>query len=238
MFGGATVFMLLASQNLQLVVAHLFHKDLSFCVWLLVLAGILIPCTWPGTPKDFWPVAVGAMTATSLACIVLVVAMAKDPRSVAPVVHREVDLLSFAMAFGTIAFSSCGHPWLALRTMDRETRVRIPAEASGIFPTKVGFYPERVCYGPSGEAVATQPSFTHFTVMAAMYLSVAITGYYVYGQNVKENVLQTVSAGTPLLIVELLITGHLVCSYIIVINPVCQEVEDIIGISKSQCRYT
>ncbi|KAK7474591.1 hypothetical protein BaRGS_00034175 [Batillaria attramentaria] len=69
--------------------------------------------------------------------------------------------------------------------------------------------------------------------MAAMYLSVAITGYYVYGQNVKENVLQTVSAGTPLLIVELLITGHLVCSYIIVINPVCQEVEDIIGISKN-----
>nr|KAG5709696.1 hypothetical protein BaRGS_027721 [Batillaria attramentaria] len=27
---------------------------------------------------------------------------------------------------------------------------------------KVGSYPERVCYGPNGEAVATQPSFTHF----------------------------------------------------------------------------
>nr|KAG5712478.1 hypothetical protein BaRGS_011452 [Batillaria attramentaria] len=28
---------------------------------------------------------------------------------------------------------------------------------------KVGSYPERVCYGPNGEAVATQPRFTHFT---------------------------------------------------------------------------
>nr|KAG5688920.1 hypothetical protein BaRGS_014905 [Batillaria attramentaria] len=28
---------------------------------------------------------------------------------------------------------------------------------------QVGSYPERVCYGPNGEAVATQPSFTHFT---------------------------------------------------------------------------
>nr|KAG5707666.1 hypothetical protein BaRGS_031048 [Batillaria attramentaria] len=28
---------------------------------------------------------------------------------------------------------------------------------------EVGSYPERVCYGPNGEAVATQPSFTHFT---------------------------------------------------------------------------
>nr|KAG5697552.1 hypothetical protein BaRGS_019773 [Batillaria attramentaria] len=46
--------------------------------------------------------------------------------------------------------------------MDQETRVRIPAEASGIFPTKVGSYPERVCYGLNGEAVATQPRFTHF----------------------------------------------------------------------------
>nr|KAG5696298.1 hypothetical protein BaRGS_027908 [Batillaria attramentaria] len=28
---------------------------------------------------------------------------------------------------------------------------------------KVGSYPERVCYGPNGEAVATQPSFSNFT---------------------------------------------------------------------------
>nr|KAG5689179.1 hypothetical protein BaRGS_033193 [Batillaria attramentaria] len=49
------------------------------------------------------------------------------------------------------------------RQMDRDTLVRVPAEASGIFPTQVGSYPERVRYGPNGEAVATQPSFTHFT---------------------------------------------------------------------------
>ncbi|KAK7474589.1 hypothetical protein BaRGS_00034173 [Batillaria attramentaria] len=203
LFGTAVVFLLLASQNLQLVVDHLFHKNLSFCFWLLIVAGILLPCTWPGTPKDFWPVAIGAMTATSLACVILVVVMGIDSKTAPPVVHRDVDLLSFAMAFGTIAYASCGHP--AFPTFQTDMRE----------PAKFG---RAACLA--------------YLVMAAMYLPVAITGYYVYGQNVKENVLQTVSAGTPLLIVELLITGHLVCSYIIVINPVCQEVEDIIGIER------
>ncbi len=26
----------------------------TFCVWLVVMAGILVPLSWLGTPKDFW----------------------------------------------------------------------------------------------------------------------------------------------------------------------------------------
>lgn len=203
LFGTAVVFLLLASQNIQLIVSQLFHHNWSFCYWLLVVAGVLLPCTWPGTPKDFWPVGIGAMSATSIACIILVVVMGTDSSTAPPVKHRQTDLLSFAMAFGTIAYACCGHPvFPTLQTDMRE-------------PTKFG-----------------RSAVLAYLVMAAMYIPVAVAGYFVYGQDVKENILLTVSSGAPLIIVEFLITGHLVCSFIIVVNPVCQEVEDIIGVAR------
>lgn len=64
------------------------------------------------------------MSATSIACVILVVVMGVDARSAPPVVHRDVDLLSFAMAFGTIAYASCGHP--AFPTF--QTDMREPAK--------------------------------------------------------------------------------------------------------------
>lgn len=65
-----------------------------------------------------------------------------------------------------------------------------------------------------------------------MYFPVAVTGFFVYGQDVQENILLSVKSGALLTIVEILITGHLICSYIIVINPVCQEIEEILKIER------
>ena len=28
--------------------------NLSACIWLVIIAGALVPVTWLGTPKDFW----------------------------------------------------------------------------------------------------------------------------------------------------------------------------------------
>ncbi|KAK7478884.1 hypothetical protein BaRGS_00029865 [Batillaria attramentaria] len=205
LFGVSVVFLLLASQNMHLIFKqHIGHVDLSFCYWLLIVGGVLLPCSWPGTPKDFWPVAVGATTATSLACIILVITMGVDAKDAPPLVHREVDLLSFATAFGTICFAFGGHP--TFPTFQTDMRE----------PDKFG----RSCL------------FAYLVVLL-MYLPVATTGYWVYGRDVAENVLTSVKAGVPLLIVEILITGHLVCSFIIVINPLCQEIEEIIGIERN-----
>lgn len=71
-----------------------------------------------------------------------------------------------------------------------------------------------------------------------MYFPVASVGYFVYGTNIKDNILETVSAGPMLTIVQVLITGHLVCSFIIVINPVCQEIEELLGIERRKIRVS
>ena len=71
-------------------------------------------------------------------------------------------------------------------------------------------------------------------VMTVMYLPVAAGGFFVYGNKVQDNVLLTVTPGAALQVVQCLITGHLICSFIIVINPICQEMEEILGISPSK----
>lgn len=50
------------------------------------------------------------MAATSIACVILVTNMALDAKKVPTVIHGEVDLVSFAAAFGTICFAFGGHP--------------------------------------------------------------------------------------------------------------------------------
>lgn len=67
-------------------------------------------------------------------------------------------------------------------------------------------------------------------VVLLMYLPVAISGYIIYGAQASDNILESMSPGPMLYIVEVLITLHLFCSFIIVINPVCQETEELLRI--------
>ena len=47
---------------------------LHLCQWMVIVAVILTPLTWAGTPKDFWPIAVGALITTVVACVLIIVA--------------------------------------------------------------------------------------------------------------------------------------------------------------------
>ena len=53
LFGVACVFLLLASQNMHSVFKDNGAFDISFCYWLIIVCGVLIPCCWQATPKDF-----------------------------------------------------------------------------------------------------------------------------------------------------------------------------------------
>ena len=50
-FGGSIVYVLLSAELLE----GLVGKDkLSYCFWILVVAGVLLPLSFLGSPKDFW----------------------------------------------------------------------------------------------------------------------------------------------------------------------------------------
>ena len=77
LYGGGCVFIVLIAQLLQSLFLAAGYS-LSLCIWMVIVAGALTPLTWMGTPKDFWPIAVGALITTMIACLLIVVTCIMD----------------------------------------------------------------------------------------------------------------------------------------------------------------
>lgn len=58
-----------------------------------------------------------------------------------------------------------------------------------------------------------------------MYFPVSAAGYWTYGHNISDNILDTVSHGPAQMVVSILIILHLMLGFVIVVNPFCQEIE-------------
>ena len=52
MYGGAVVYILLAAENISELLPK--NANFSFCYIAVIIACVLLPATWLGTPKDFW----------------------------------------------------------------------------------------------------------------------------------------------------------------------------------------
>ena len=63
-----------------------------------------------------------------------------------------------------------------------------------------------------------------------MYMPTAVAGYFIYGDAVKPNMLNTMPQGITTTIVSILMTAHVLFGIVIVINPVMQEIEHVINI--------
>lgn len=64
----------------------------------------------------------------------------------------------------------------------------------------------------------------------ALYLPVAYGGYFVYGDKVKSNIALSLTHGYLVISAEILLAVHLVLAFLIVINPVCQELEELFNV--------
>ena len=54
LFGACVVYLILIGQNLVSIFSAFGVTSVSFCIWLIIIAAVLTPFTWFGTPKDFW----------------------------------------------------------------------------------------------------------------------------------------------------------------------------------------
>ncbi|XP_071941763.1 uncharacterized protein [Antedon mediterranea] len=202
LFGVSTVFLLIASENIQ----SLFTGGISFCAWLPIIAAVLCPFTWLGTPKDFWPIAVGAMSATVLACLLMFVQILMDIKINPEPQHSNTTFKKFFVAFGTILFAFGGHA--AFPTIQHDMK-----------------RPSNFKWGV----------IWSYAVIVLMYLPVATSGYFIYGDKLDTNpngdsILSLMSPGGITTTVTVLITAHLTFGYIIVINPFCQQFEEALGV--------
>lgn len=207
LLGGCVVLLLLASKQISSLIdtkIGSFTSTNEFRLWVLICGLLLMPCTWFATPKDIWPFALGASFCTLVACICICVRSGIYISSHGILKTSEQSHSSTASifkAFGTIAFSFGG---------------------ASAFPTF--------------QADMKQPSKFKYSAVIAffgvllMYLSVSILPYLAFGSNVQEDILRTLKSlkgsGHALVpVAESFITVHLLFTFIIILNPISQQME-------------
>nr|XP_022910331.1 amino acid transporter AVT1J-like [Onthophagus taurus] len=204
--GAGTVYLLLASQIIQELLNDIL-PSVSYCYWFLLIAALLLIPMWLESPKDFRAAGVIAISTTTIACILFFSQTIKDGLSkTEPIVHYKHDFSDFFLAFGTLLFAFGG---------------------ASTFPTIQNDMQDKKKFGYS--------IVIAFSVIIALYLPVALSAYYVYGEDLFPNVAMSISKSIPLTIGNICMAVHLVFAFLIVINPVCQELEEIFKVPHVFC---
>ncbi|XP_035213528.1 amino acid transporter AVT1D-like isoform X2 [Stegodyphus dumicola] len=150
------------------------------------------------------PAAIGALVTTTLACILLIVALVKEERKGTS--HPEYPpptVMSFFLAFGTILFAFGGASTFPTFQNDMRDRSQ---------------FPKAVTIG--------------FSVLLLLYLPVAVLGYSVYGKDLNPDIIQTLPDSSLRSAVEILLALHLFFAFLLVINTPAQEMEEFLKVPK------
>ncbi|XP_047110975.1 amino acid transporter AVT1H-like isoform X1 [Schistocerca piceifrons] len=197
LFGAGTVYLLLASQMVQELLED-FVTRVNFCVWFLVICIILTPAMWLESPKDFSIVGVGALLTTAFACVFIFSQIVIEGMdNKYPVLHKPHSFHRFFLAFGTILFSFGG---------------------ASTFPTIQNDMINKSKFSTS--------VVVGFSVILMLYFPVALAGYIVYGDLVSANITLSINKSYLIICANILMGIHLILAFLIVINPVCQELEE------------
>lgn len=197
---GVSVVYLLLAAQIIEAVLLSLAPTITICMWYLIVVGAMTPLLFLGTPKDFHLMGIVAFGTAVLACILYFTQMMSE---VSPFTFRYGihGFMDFFLAYGTMMFSFGG---------------------ASTFPTIQNDMADKTKFGK-----ALQYSFLAVLIL---YLIVAIGGYTVYGERVLPNVALSMAA-TPLTLAgNILMAIHLLSAFIIIINPVCQEIEELYNV--------
>ena len=211
LIGVSIVLLLISAQNISsLVDKKIGSVDTHVNearIWLLIISVCIVPFIYLGTLKHMWPFAVIATATTSIACCLIIIKSCIDwPSDLNTVPTADVTVDSFFTAFGTILFAFGG---------------------ASLFPSFQADMKE--------PAKFTRSAISAFLIVLLMYLPTCILPFIVYGANNKDNALQTIknqgdkgSVRNIAVVAEVLITLHLLFSFLIVLNPISQQFEEFL----------
>ncbi|XP_043234502.1 amino acid transporter AVT3B-like [Amphibalanus amphitrite] len=202
-FGACIVYVLIVAQLLENLLCPSPSDcavDLSYCIWVLVIAAILVPVSWLGSPKDFWWIGILALGTTSLAWLFCMIQLSSNFAELsADATFHSPEFLPFFLGVGPILFSFGG---------------------ASTFPTIQNDMQHRDMFGRS--------VILGFIGLITMYLPIAAVGYFAVGDDVASSILDTLKDKTPGPLsngAEILFIIHLVTAFSVVINPFLQQME-------------
>ncbi|KAL4708645.1 hypothetical protein ACJJTC_008171 [Scirpophaga incertulas] len=210
-FGAGIPNFILASQSLQLFWWKITGGEVgvSYCVWMVLIALLLCPVMWLGSPKDMKPLALASVVIVSTVAVSTWTCILLDdtsPPNTGSVLNFQPSIQDFLVAYGIIAFQFDIHPVLLTIQVDMKDSRRInTAVLSGFF--------------------ITGSMFALTTVLAANR----------YGNHVDNNILQGIPPSVALYVVALLVTLQLCLSSAVGNSALFQHIEDLLKIPKDFC---
>lgn len=214
------VFILLAGEILFELVPispwdHYPYR-LQLRIWFCICGAILLPFTFLGTPKDFQEIGFLAMATSGMAVVLIFVMLAYvsgHPIDSTKSIKLTTD--GFLHAFGTILFGFGG---------------------VSIFPT--------IQTDMKDPEKFTTSITVGYIVISLIYIAAPLAAYIVLGDLIREDLLTTFSYvelfftghlfRTFCMVSQACICGHVLCAFVLNMNPVYQQFEEIIGIPTSK----
>merc|ERR1719447_29669 len=154
-----------------------------------------------GTPKDFWPIAVGALITTCVACLLVIINCILDGTQLEEVKYPAPTMEGFFKAFGSIMFAFAGAS--TFPTIQADMKNRSQFNYAAVFAILILFL---------------------------IYFPMAAVGYFSLGSLVKDNIVLSMSYGWQRLAVEVMLLLHLVTAFPIITNPPAQMFEEMMNI--------
>lgn len=206
LFGAGVVQILVCSEMIE----SLIPVRVSFCQWIMIVGICLLPFSFFGSPVDFSPVAFFAMSSTTVAAILILISLATQESSHGPEVQlddiesKSPSAMSIMLGLSSMCYAFSGTS--CMPTIQNDMR------------NKKSFKTAITCA---------------YAVMISIYLPVSLLGYYKAGSAVQSNVVRNLTPSTLRTCIEVLMTAHVLCAYLILMNPVNLNIENRIGIRHS-----
>lgn len=247
MFGVGVVLLLLLSE----IIGRLFQQVglyLTFCEWAIVLGLVLLPLTFAGSPVDFWPVAVSAMSSTAIASILLVIEISRqnynkeqtEPEVTTTTVASIMNNVTTTISSITSEEPTTGEPDLPQFVVTAKTYFL------GLSTMAFGFSGASAMPTIQND-MKDKKKFRYATISAFVlllfrlfqplyfYLPVAMVGYYFYGNELKENVVRNLQPSFLTTTIDVLMAIHIFSAFLIIINPVNLFLEHWVEVK--HCKY-
>nr|BCT36595.1 putative amino acid transporter minor isoform [Bombyx mori] len=210
-FGSGVPNFILAAQSLQIFWWKISggNVGVTYCIWMIVLALLLCPIMWLGSPKDMKPLALTSVFIVTTVAVSTWTCIIQDdvsPVSTGTILEYQPHAPDFLIAYGILAFQFDIHPMLLTIQVDMRDSKKVNKAVLG-----------------------------GFAITGFMFTTTAFLVATRYGQDVTNNILQTIPPSIPLYLVALLVTLQLCLSSAVSNSALFQHIEDLLQIPRNFC---
>uniref|UniRef100_A0A915PJS1 Amino acid transporter transmembrane domain-containing protein n=1 Tax=Setaria digitata TaxID=48799 RepID=A0A915PJS1_9BILA len=205
LFGVTTVYVILSASIFHKVLIYSGFK-MDFCLLLIILCLIILPVTFLKSPADFWLVLAMSLFCTIAAVALILLGVGYDYSSCeSSAVYRSPSFHAL-YSLGTFVFAYSGHH---------------------VFPT--------IQHDMREPKDFTKSIILGFIITGLLYIPLSVFSYTVYGQSMENSVIDSLQTTWIRHAADLAVAFHCVLTIILTINPINQQLEDLLNVPHKMC---